>query len=144
MKRQDIVNRWIMMEETELIEECEKFGIPYQKGQYVLNGLLNYVEEFFNEKPIPTPKIKQIVDKAVVKTSVLFTRDESKALLDDDIPIDELDDISKMARNAMQFKSKLTEKLQKQEEIERRNAELSLEKKWKPGPICELPRFTKK
>jgi hypothetical protein len=127
MKRQDIVNRWIMMEETELIEECEKFGVPYQKGTFVLNALLNYVEEFFNEKPTPAPKIKQIVDKAVVKSSVLFVKDEAKSLLNDDIPFDELDDISKMAKHAMKFKSNLAQKLQKQEEIERRNAEMKVD-----------------
>lgn len=74
MQKQELVNRWIMMEENDLVEECEKFNIPYQKGQFVLNDMLNYVENFFVVKT--TPKIKQIVEKAVVKTSMLFNKDE--------------------------------------------------------------------
>ncbi len=48
MKKQSLIDRWIMMEESELKEECEKYEVPYQKGQFLLNVLMNYADTYVN------------------------------------------------------------------------------------------------
>lgn len=58
------------------------------------------------------------------------------------MPFEELDDISKIAKQAMKFKSNLITKLQKQEELDKKKAETNkMENNFKPGPTRELKRF---
>ena len=87
-----------MMEESELKEECEKYEVPYQKGQFLLNVLMNYAETYVNQEQ----EIKKAEFKKMVKNSILFgvTPTLASSSISFEAPIEEIDDISKIARKA--------------------------------------------
>jgi hypothetical protein len=44
MSKQQKIDTWIVMDETELEEECAKFNIPFQKGDFLLGLLMKQTE----------------------------------------------------------------------------------------------------
>ena len=98
MKKQSLIDRWIMMEESELKEECEKYEVPYQKGQFLLNVLMNYADTYVNQDQ----EIKKAEFKKMVKNSILFgaTPTLASSFVSVEVPIEEMDAIGKIARKA--------------------------------------------